>query len=272
MSLSTQRLKDEFKSSVKKWDSTLQRRTVPDAAIVAEIRLWGEFIEQSIQGKVQRLENDFKEFVLKGEYLRTVNEGFDDLNRLFRTQKTFLDIAESNELTHVLYQIKRHYTHYIVPLLNIISKLENDYVSIITQLMTEKKEQLSKIDEKIKTLKQEKQKLKHNLFSFNKKKKFINILHTIHHEETNKKIIQLFLHHIKLNLYYFNQDRPSALQAVKENADSLGAQLNAQEGTTTTDLTEIHALLKAYEKSIQDFQHEVIHFRNQSLLQTLVGY
>jgi hypothetical protein len=233
MSLSIQYLRDEFKTHFEKWGNEASQKK-SENEILFEIQQWGENIEKIVQERIRLLETDFNDYPLKGEYLRSVKEGFDDLERLLRNQKTFLDIAKGNNLTNILEQIKHHYCQYLIPLLNIMSKLENDYISIATQAILEKNKLLAEIETEIKSLKMEKDKIRKTFFDLNKKKKFIEIVKKIQNLEMHRKIIQLSIHHIKLNIYYFNHDRPKELQELKEKADQFRAELHTiEEGKTS---------------------------------------
>src|ERR1700722_19030995 len=111
MKLSIQQLRDEFKTHLDKWEAISHQN--PDAPlrleIQKEVQKWGNHLEKFIQEKVQLLEMDFNEYSIEGEYLRSVSEGFDDLERIMRTHKTLidiLDISKNYEFPQLLQQIK----------------------------------------------------------------------------------------------------------------------------------------------------------------------
>ncbi len=222
--LSAQQLRDEFKVHLDKWQN-IDNNPLEQQQVLSEIQKWSANLEKFIQEKLALLETDFQEYSLQDEYLRSVSEGFDDVEQIMKTHKTLIDVAKGATISNILEKIKKHYTHYFVPLLNIIAKLENDYVSITTKTIVDKGAIVEKIEEHLKELKKEKQQIKSHFFDFNRKEKYLKLIMEIKKLELRKKIIRLTLHHHKLNLYYFNHDRPPELKEIKEKADKLRDEL-----------------------------------------------
>jgi len=252
MSLSTQNIRDEFKTHIKQWGDEAQKKNA-ESHILFEIHRWSENIEKVIQEKVRLLETDFNDYPLKGEYLRTVSEGFDDLDRLLKNQKTFLDVTKGKNIFSILDQIQHHYTNYLIPLLNIMAKLENDYISIATQALSEKAKKTLVLETQIRTLNEEKFKIKKRFFGFNNRNKYITISKKIRTLETQRKIAHLALAHIELNLYYFNHDRPYELRLLKERADKLRTKLYKLQLEPEEEKQTLHAAYTGYKKAIDAF-------------------
>ncbi len=219
MSLSTEQLREDFKAHLDKWEGTLQHTI--DPSLKNEIQQWAEQVERYIEKKIQLLEMDFNEYPLRGEYLRSVSEGFDDLEQLMRNHKTLMDLTHHEDVEVVLKHIRHYYKQYVIPLLNIMSKLENDYIAIITSAILKSEKIIHNIDLDLSALENEKDNIQHDFFSFNRKNKFLTISKKIKLLKIKKKIARLTLHHDKLNLYYFNHNRPPELKEIKEKRDKL---------------------------------------------------
>lgn len=265
MRLSSKQLRDDYQTALEKWryrliDQTPQpansQRQNRDEHIALEIQQWGEHFEKAIQEKVRLLIFDFTEYPLKGEYLRSVTESFADLERLFRSQKTIMDIVQNadkqkNDLSTVLHQLRNHYSNYLVPVLNILSKLENDYRSMAIQAIAKQNKALIEIDKQVKSFTIEKNKIRMRFMDFNKKKNFTETIKKIKVLAFRKKNITLALQHIKLNLYYFNHDRPELMKAFKEKTDFYRKEL--QKNKTIPGATSNY-LYQQYHQAVLEYQ------------------
>ncbi len=225
MSLSIAHLRDDFKVHLEQWTGDVAQESQINPMLLTEVRNWSIKIEKFIQEKIRLLEMDFNHYELKDEYLRSVSEGFSDLERIMSTEKTLIDAIEHQELVKIPEQIKHFYMHYFVPLFNILSKLENDYIAITTDAILTNSKKVSEIELKIKALKTEKRSVKNRILSFVRINMFEEISRNITELELQRKLLRLTMQHDKLNLYYFNHERPSELKAIKEKADSLRAEL-----------------------------------------------
>lgn len=224
MRLSTQTLRAEFKEGLEKWNPS-HLPTENKEEFLPKIKKLCEQLEKRIEEKVQLLEADFQDHILAGEYLRSVTEGFDDLERLMRNRKTFLDIAEGDTIEEVLDNIKKQYKDYLNPLLNIMSKLENDYMAVANQTIVRKQDEFNQIQVTLHKLKLEQKRTRYSFWSFSKNKKLEENDRQIKMLDLKRKIIQLTLHHDRLNLYYFNHDHPIELREIKKKTDSLKLEL-----------------------------------------------
>lgn len=225
--LSLQQIREEFKSHLDKWQQMTE--THPPAQVLASIQAWGFQLEKDIQIRLKLFDNDFLEYTLQGEYARSVMESFDDIAQLMKTHKTFIDIAKGNDLPIIFQKIKKYYLQYFVPLVNIFARLQNDYIAVATKTIIDKSAVIEKIEEHLKELKKEKQQIKSRLFEFNRKEKYNKLAAEIKRQELRKQLIRLNVHHHKLNLYYFNHDRPSELKDIKEQVDKLRWKLHILE-------------------------------------------
>lgn len=228
MSLSTQQLREDFQSTLERWEREMYSNA-PSQETLFQLQRWGEDFEKKMQDKIFILETDFSNHQLQGEYLRSVSEAFDDLDQHLRTHKTLSDIIVGVDFSNIFLHIQHHYTNTIIPLFNILSKLENDYRSITAEQILEKTVSLVKLEEALKKLKKEKTRIKFQILDFNRKKKHLAISEKINVLTLKRRIIQLTLHHDKLNLYYFNHERPVELKEFKERADKLKAELRKME-------------------------------------------
>ena len=132
MSFSIQKLREDFKKHLKEW-SKLDDSHVSHE-LLKEIHKWGRFTEGCIQDKIKLLERDFSDYSLKGKYFRSVTESFDDLQRMMRTHKTLdgiTGITDARQIDHTISRVGIYYTNCLIPLLNILSKFESDYVKVI---------------------------------------------------------------------------------------------------------------------------------------------
>lgn len=225
--LSTQQLRMVFKSNI---DELLQqtKQSQDMELILPQIQHLSERLEKVISQKVQMLEQDFHDYHLTGEYLRTVTESFDDLERLMRSSETFADLLQQKERNDILRHIKIHYTQVLVPLLNIMSKLENDYVSLATQCIFKKQENLNKVQGNLRQLRTLQQEIENSLFVFGKNKKLKELNDKILNLDLERKFLQLTAHQDRLNLYYFNHEHPEELREIKIKADELKTKLIKQ--------------------------------------------
>lgn len=222
MGLSTQTLREMIKTNIHK--------LVESSNQVLDMKHLAIHLEKTLQEKIQRLEADFNDLVLSGDYLESVTEGFDDLDRLLRTSHTFLDIINIKDKSKIGDHIKHYYANTLIPLLNIMSKLENDYVSIAHQTISQKQEALNKLQFPLDKLKSQAKRLRKSLFVFQKKKRSQELEQRIKFLELKRKILQLTLHHDRLNLYYFNHDHPKELRELKQKADALRNELQQFKG------------------------------------------
>lgn len=151
MVLSTQQLRTELKNDIDFMiDKTALLKEDDIGSLFTEIQGTSEHLENLIHEKIQLLVEDFQDFPLIGDYLHTVTESFADLDRLMRTSNTFMDsvFATPKELLsreEILHHIREHYSKTLVPLLNIMAKLENDYISIATLTILREREALIQI-------------------------------------------------------------------------------------------------------------------------------
>ena len=210
MSQSIQHLRHEFKSHLEKWTKAYQQTGFPDETL-SEIKKWGVFLERYIEEKISLLETDFSDHILNGEYRRSVREGFDGLERMMRSHQTFPDIVSGMDGKIMLEKMKEYYSSYLAPILNIMAKLENDFIAVTTNAILEKGRLLEKLEDDIEDLKIEKKTMKNNA----------DLLLKIENLELKKEFTRLTLHHDRLNLYYFNHGRPKELSGFKKKADLL---------------------------------------------------
>lgn len=230
MSLSIAHLRDDFKVHLEQWTGDVAQKAHINPTLLTEVRHWSLKIEKFIQEKIRLLEMDFNHYELKDEYLRSVSEGFADLERIMSTEKTLIDAIEHQDLEKIPEKIKHFYMHYFVPLFNILSRLENDYIAITTDAILTNSKKVSEIELQIKTLKTEKRSIKNRILSFIRINMFEEISKNISELELQRKLLRLTMQHDKLNLYYFNHERPPELKAIKEKADSLRAELRQSLG------------------------------------------
>lgn len=225
MSLSTHHLRAFFKG---KMDDLVElfNQASSQNNIIFEIQKISEHLENTIQEKIRLLTSDFRDHVLVGDYSRSVTESFDDLERLLSSSKTFLDILKNKTNGELLNHIRKHYTHTLIPLLNIISKLENDYISLAAHSIQKSKEDLSKIEYQLKTLKTEEKYLKTSFLVFNKKQKLDELIQKIRFLSLRRQLLKLNIQDTRLNLYYFKYDHPEELTAMKNRAKNLRLQLS----------------------------------------------
>jgi hypothetical protein len=224
MRLSTTALRDDFKTRLEYWEDVIASPT-ENPLLLTEIQDWSVKLEAFIQQKINLLELDFKNFDLEDEYLRSVSEGFDDLERIMRTEKTLLDAMEGQDLKNILQKIKNYYTRYLVPLLNIFSKLENDYIAITTNAILQNSKKVSTLETNINALKKERDSIANRFLNFIRLTERNDIHKTIKNLELHRKILRLTMQHDRLNLYYFNHERPPELKELKEKADILRTEL-----------------------------------------------
>src|ERR1700737_1507378 len=91
ISLSSQHLRECFKHQLDDLVHLLQQADNLDD-VYLEMHKISEQLEKTIQHKAKLLETDFHNQELMGDYLRSVTESFDDLERLLRSSKTFIDV------------------------------------------------------------------------------------------------------------------------------------------------------------------------------------
>lgn len=234
MSLSTAHLRDDFKTHVEHWEGAItSQKPKINRSLLIEIQNWSTKIEKFIQEKIRLLEMDFNDYHLKGEYLHSVSEGFADLERIMRTEKTLLDTTKNHDLRKILENVKHYYTRYFVPLFNILSRLENDYIAITTNAILENTKKISALEQKIKELKTEKRRIKNRLLSFISTSMSDEISKSIEKLELQRKLVRMTMLHDRLNLYYFNHERPLELKEIKEKADRIRSELRQAMGGTS---------------------------------------
>lgn len=224
MSLSTQHLRQVFKEKIDFLIDLLNRENQLEG-VYLEIQRVSEDLEKIIHQKTKLLETDFHDHTLAGDYLRSVTEGFDDLDRLMRSSKTFTDAVQGKTKEELLEDIRLHHNQTWVPLLNILGKLENDYISLAQQDIAKKQESLKKLQAMIDKLRLEERYIKNSILMFNKKKKITELAHKRKLIDLKRQMLKLMIHHDKLNLYYFNHDHPIELQEIKKKADILHHEL-----------------------------------------------
>lgn len=225
MTLSTQHLRGVFKEKMD-YLIAAANQAMPLEEVYSEIQTISVQWEQLIDEKTRLLQKDFNDHTLTGEYLNSVTETFDDLDQLLRVSKTFTDAVSGKTHEELIENIKKHHIQTLVPLLNILSKLENDYISLANQAIHRKEENLIQIQHKLEKLKREEIYTKNSILSFNKKKKLAEIFKKIKFLDLKRQILKLTIHHDKLNLYYFNNDHPIELKEIKQRADSLRSALS----------------------------------------------
>lgn len=231
MRLSTTALRDDFKTRLEHWEGVVASLT-ENPLLLTEIQDWSVRLEVFIQQKIKWLELDFKNFDLQDEYLRSVSEGFDDLERIMRTEKTLLDDIEGQDLKNILQKIKNYYTRYLVPLLNIFSKLENDYIAITTNAILQNSKKVLILETNIHALQKERDSIANRFLKFIHATDHNDIHKMIKNLELHRKILRLTMQHDRLNLYYFNHERPPELKEMKEKADALRAELRKITGVS----------------------------------------
>lgn len=231
MSLSTAHLRDDFKTHLEHWEDVITSQEPKiNQTMLIEIQNWSTKIEKFIQEKIRLLEIDFNDYQLKGEYLNSVSEGFADLERIMRTEKTLLDTTKNNNLKKILENVKHYYTRYFVPLFNILARLENDYIAVTTNSILENTKKISTLERQIKALKTEKRCIKNRLLSFIRTNIFDEISENIDELELQRKLLRTTMLHDRLNLYYFNHERPLELKEIKEKADRIRKELRQTMG------------------------------------------
>lgn len=223
--LSSQHLRDVFKHKMDDLISLLDQARSTES-VYLEIQKTSEHLEKTIHDKTKLLESDFNDQTLSGDYLRSVTESFDDLDRLLRSSKTFIDAVQGKTRDELLEDIKRHHQQTLIPLLNILAKLENDYISLATQTISQKQNALAKVEIEVQKLKMEEKCIKNSILVFNKQKRVSELVTKIRFLDLKRQILKLSLHHDKLNLYYFNHDHPVELKELKHKADQLRSELS----------------------------------------------
>jgi len=207
MSKSTQYLRHEFKSYLEKWTRAFDENNFSDETL-AEITKWGLYLEHYLDEKINLLKADFSDHRLTGEYLRSVREGFESLERMMLAHQSLDHLIKEAPHTTLIAKIKEYYSSYLVPILNIIAKLENDFITVTTNAILEKGRLIEKLEDEIENTK--KQKKSANNEAITKK---------IEDLELKKELTRLTLQHDRLNLYYFNHGRPKELTEFKKKAD-----------------------------------------------------
>lgn len=220
MSLSSHHLRNEMKTNIDQLvASTLQEKiTLPE--LLPEIQNTALRLEQSIQEKICLLASDFHALNLSGDYLRSVRESFADIEYLMRHTQTFIDLVKCKDKNILSKHIKYYHRNTLVPLLNMMAKLENDYISITHQTISHEKASLNQLEILINQFKAEENFLKPSVFVYHKKRKLTILQEKINYLELQRKILQLILRHDQLNLYYLTQDHPKDMQELKQKADA----------------------------------------------------
>lgn len=101
-----------------------------NATLISYIQTVSTQFEKLIQEKIQQLMNEFQQVPIEGDYLNTVTEGFTDLDRFLRKSFTLIDYIQIETSEDFGSSIKKYQLHTLIPLFNILAKLENDYHSI----------------------------------------------------------------------------------------------------------------------------------------------
>lgn len=222
--LATQHLRYDIKTDIDKLvGSTLHEETAFQE-LLPEIQHAARRLEKNIQEKIQLLESDFKDLKLSGDYLFSVRESFTDIEQLMRHSQTFIDVVRHNKIT-LIEHIQHHYRSMLIPLLNMMSKLENDYISIANLTITKKQILLNELKITLKKLKLQVSALKKSLVIYNKEQKMNGLKEEIQVLDLKRKMLQLSLDHDRINLYYFNHDHPEELYELKQKADDLRLEL-----------------------------------------------
>lgn len=217
---SIHRLRENFKSHLNHWESTLLSNESQDN-MLTEIQQWTKTVQEDINQQIHIITCDFNDFQLTGEYSQSVSEGFENLNRLMKKKMDLTQLATGDNIEEILQKCQIYYHERLTPLLNILSKLENEYISIATQMITEKGKHIRKLDKLIKQLYLERESVKNQFIRFNRKHKFLQISKHIKKLELERKLVRLTLHHDRLNLYYFTHDRPPELKEIKNKTDQM---------------------------------------------------
>lgn len=219
-SSSIHRLRENFKSHLHHWESILLSKESQEN-LLSEIQQWTKTVQEDINQQIHILTSDFNDFQLTGEYSQSVSEGFEDLNRLMKKKMDLNQLASGENIEEILQKCQIYYHERLTPLLNILSKLENEYISISTQTIAEKSKYIRKLDKLLKQLHVERENVKNRFIGFNRKHKFLQISKHIKKLELERKLVRLTLHHDRLNLYYFTHDRPPELKEIKNKTDKI---------------------------------------------------
>jgi hypothetical protein len=155
MSKSTQYLRHEFKAYLEKWAKAIDENNFSDETLT-EITKWGLYLEHYLDEKINLLRADFSDHLLTGEYLRSVREGFENLEQMMQTHQTLDHLIKETPNSALITQIKEYYNSYLVPILNIIAKLENDFIAVTTNAILEKGRLIEKLEDEIETVKNQK--------------------------------------------------------------------------------------------------------------------
>jgi hypothetical protein len=219
MSKSTQYLRHEFKAYLEKWTKAVNDNNCSDETL-AEITKWGLYLEHYLDEKISLLKADFNDHTLTGEYFRSVREGFENLKQMMQSRHTLNHlIQETPKTTALIAQIKNYYNLYLVPILNTMAKLENDFIAVTTNAILEKGRLIEKLEDEIERVKKQK-KSDHNEAMTKK----------IEGLELKKEWARLTLQHDRLNLYYFNHGRPKELTEFKKKADLVREKIITEDG------------------------------------------
>lgn len=219
MSHSTENLRRIFKDRLNQLKSATENADEIDL-LKPIIEETSRFLEAAITQKLDSLAKDIEDFILKGEYLRTMTESLDDLGRFRETSKNLNTDVGHGDKALILKQVAHYYTHTLIPFFNLISKLEYDYVSLAKQTIAKKEELIERLEYKLSLLRTEKRRIKMSLWTFNNKRiellsKKIDML------EFKQALLSLTLEHDKLNLSFYDQDHPDTLRDVKAKADAI---------------------------------------------------
>ncbi len=264
MAVSLLQLRAEFKAQINQWNKNLQAKNLTHQT-KQEMEGWIAKIELFIQKKVQLLTKDFSEYVLEGEYLRSVTEGFSDLEHIMKSKTTFIDLSNNDNFPVCFSKANDYYSQYLIPISNILAKLDNDYIGISAKRMIDKSSEIAQLNALLTCLNAEKNSIRKNIFSDNRDRNLADILHYIHDVEHQKKILRLSLHHDQLNLFYFMHDRPPELESLKTSTDKSRRRLpKISKGITIASNTDILQIknysitLKAYQNKINECQKPIV--------------
>jgi len=217
MSKSTQYLRHEFKAYLEKWAAAFNENNFSDETL-AEINKWGLYLEHYLDEKINLLKADFRDHLLTGEYFRSVREGFENLERMMQAHQSLSHLIKETPKTTLVAQIKEYYSSYLMPILNIMAKLENDFIAVTTNAILEKGRLIEKLEDEIENIKKQKKSENNKITT----KKIENL-------ELKKELARLTLQHDRLNLYYFNHGRPKELTEFKKKADLIREKIRTED-------------------------------------------
>lgn len=220
VSASAQQLQVDFKENI---DKLIHSATASNSLeeILPYLYKLSHTIENTLKSKLKLLESDYHDQVLSDEYYHSVVKSFQSMSVLLKSRPLSLDNQNFNDVPSMVTHLQDHYTQTLVPILSIISDLENVFIAISKESIREEQEALQRYDRRIIQLKAEEEKLKKKILVLGRNKKLEKIGKKIKIAELNKRLTQATLHHARLNLYYFNHYEPPELHDVKHKAEFL---------------------------------------------------